>query len=78
MVKIKMFSEVEGDARVGDEVDVDRDRAQLLVVRGHATYVDGPALGDPRVDDRTAPKDAPKRKQAPQPKPEKEDEEGQD
>ena len=39
MVKVQIFQPVEGDAQVGDTVDVDKERAWFLVRKGKALYV---------------------------------------
>ena len=38
MPKVKLYQPVEGDAEVGDVVEVDQARANFLVVGGYATY----------------------------------------
>lgn len=59
MPKVKLYHDVEGDAAVGDEVSVDPDRAEFLVVNGHATYVNKsdakhlPPVGGQRPKGRT-------------------------
>lgn len=40
MPSVRMYSDVEGDAEVGDVVEVSEERARLLVIGGKATHVD--------------------------------------
>jgi len=56
MPSVKLYADVEGDAKIGDVVDVPAERATLLVMEGKATWVnpaDGahlPPVGGLRVD----------------------------
>lgn len=56
MPNVKLYADVEGDAKVGDIVDVPAERATRLVMEGKATWVDPedgahlPPVGGLRVD----------------------------
>lgn len=56
MPSVKLYQDVEGDAKVGDIVDVPAERATRLVMEGKATWVDPadgahlPPVGGLRVD----------------------------
>lgn len=45
MVKVVMHRDVEGDTPVGETVDVAKDRAEFLVVRGYAVYASASDAG---------------------------------
>lgn len=71
MAKVKMYGNVEGDAKVGDVIDVDATRAQQLVMGGKATYMDIadaeghlPPVGGADVEGRTPGVEAPAKAKA--------------
>jgi len=45
MPKVKLYRDLEGK-NVGDTVDVDKERAEFLVVRGYATYAGSQPTGN--------------------------------